>query len=113
VQQWDGARPLAVPAGYPQPGDHARWHVRFAGRAFVLHDRVRAVEPPQRLTARITYAFVDLDEEYRLERAGDARTVVTSMNDVRSRLAGFGWLAARVTRRAVESALANLRNHCA
>jgi Polyketide cyclase / dehydrase and lipid transport len=112
VRAWDGAVPSSVPDGYPAPGQHARWRTAIGPLPVVLHDRVRAVEPPTRLAARITYAFVDLDEEYVLERDGDA-TLVTSANDVRSRLPGLGWLATRHTRRAVRDAMARLATHCA
>jgi uncharacterized protein YndB with AHSA1/START domain len=111
VEAWDGARPLAVPPDYPQPRQHARWRTRVGPVPVVLHDRVEAVEPPYRLAARITYGFVDLDEEYRLERDGDA-TVLTSANGVRSRVPGLEPLAASTTRRAVRTALARLTQHC-
>jgi uncharacterized protein YndB with AHSA1/START domain len=112
VQAWDGARPLAVPSDYPRVGQHARWRTAIGGLPVTLHDRVVAVEPPVRLAAFITYGFVDLDEEYRLEPDG-ARTRLTSHNVVRSRPPGLGWLAARTTRRAVRAALINLAQHCA
>jgi uncharacterized protein YndB with AHSA1/START domain len=111
VQAWDGAKPIDVPAGYPQPGQHARWRVAVGPIGVVLHDRVSAVDAPQRLAARITYAFVDIDEEYRLATHGGT-TTVTSDNDVRSRPPGFGRLAAALTRRSVQSALERLAQHC-
>ena len=77
-----------------------------------LHDRVVAVEPQARLAARITYGFVDLDEEYTLV-ADDGATSVTSENVVRSRPPGLGWLAASMTARAVRAALDRLAQHCA
>jgi uncharacterized protein YndB with AHSA1/START domain len=112
VQAWDGAQPLAVPADYPQPGQHARWRSAVGPLPVTLHDRVVAVEPPVRLAARITYGFVDLDEEYRAE-AVDGGTVLTSENVVRSRPPGFAWLAAMTTQRAVRRALVRLARHCA
>jgi uncharacterized protein YndB with AHSA1/START domain len=109
VQAWDGARPVAVPPGYPQAGQHARWRTTIG--PVPVNDRVVAVEPPVRLAAHITYGFVDLDEEYRLEPAG-ARTRLTSHNVVRSRPPGLGWLASATTARAVRAALDRLARHC-
>ena len=111
VQAWDGARPLAVPPGYPHVGQHARWRSAIGPVPVTLHDRVVAVEPPVRLAARITYGFVDLDEEYRLEPDG-ARTRLTSHNVVRSRPPGLGCVASAITARAVRGALDRLARHC-
>jgi uncharacterized protein YndB with AHSA1/START domain len=112
VQSWDGAKPLDVPDGYPEPGQHARWRTRLGPFPVVLHDEVRAVEAPKRLAARITYGFVALDEEYRLETS-DGTTRVTSENVVHSRPPGFGWLAAALTQSAVQGAMERLAQHCA
>jgi uncharacterized protein YndB with AHSA1/START domain len=112
VEAWDGAQPRVVPTGYPQPGQHAQWRVHVARVPVTLHDRVDCVDAPIRLAARITYGYIDLAEEYRLERDGDT-TTITSDNVVRSRPPGFGWLAARATRRAVTAALTRLAAHCA
>jgi uncharacterized protein YndB with AHSA1/START domain len=112
VQAWDGAQPVDVPPDYPQPGQHARWRTAIGPLPVTLHDRVVAVDAPVRLAARITYGFVDLDEEYRLE-AVDGGTLLTSENVVRSRPPGFGRLAAAATRGAVQGALDRLAGHCA
>ncbi len=111
VEAWDGAVPVEVPAGYPQAGQHALWRVTIGPLPVTLHDRVVAVEPPVRLATRITYGFVDLDEEYRLT-AGDDGTTITSENVVRSRPPGLGRLAARMTEQAVRGALDRLARHC-
>jgi hypothetical protein len=103
---------VGVPTGYPRAGQHARWRTTIGPVPVTLHDRVVAVDPPTRLAARISYGFVDLDEEYRLV-ADDGRTTVTSENVVRSRPPGLGWLAASMTARAVRSALDRLAQHCA
>jgi uncharacterized protein YndB with AHSA1/START domain len=113
VSVWDGARPAAVPPDYPRAGQHARWRATWFGVPVVLHDRVRAVEAPRRLAARITYAAVDVDEEYRLDATTAGTTTVTSDNVVRSRPRGLSWLAARHTRRSVEAAMHRLAEHCA
>jgi uncharacterized protein YndB with AHSA1/START domain len=113
VAVWDGARPASVPVGYPRPGQHARWRTTWFGLPVVLHDRVRAVEAPRRLAARITYAGIDIDEEYRLDATAPATTTVTSDNLVRSRPRGFSRLAVRHTRRSVEAAMRRLAEHCA
>jgi uncharacterized protein YndB with AHSA1/START domain len=112
VSTWDGATPLDVPDGYPTAGQHARWQTSVGPFRVVLHDRVRAVTPPSRLSARLTYGLVDLDEEYRLTTEL-GHTVVTSENVVRSRPPGLAWCAAPLVRRSVRSALARLAVHCA
>lgn len=111
VTVWDGARPLAVPAGYPSPGQHARWRVGSGLRRRVLHDRVVAVVPGERLAARITYGLCELDEEYRLSADG-AATRLVSDNRVRSRVPGLGSIVRRSVERSVTDAMDRLRRHC-
>jgi uncharacterized protein YndB with AHSA1/START domain len=108
VARWDGAQPVLVPAGYPQPGQHARWRV---GRR-LLHDRVLEVDPPRRLRARITYGLVDIDETYDVVDAGPSSVTVTSTNLVRSRFPGLSGWAARRLAGSVDGALRRLAEHC-
>lgn len=112
VVAWDGVEQVDVPAGYPSPGQHARWATRALGVRWPLHDRIVAVEAPSRFASAITVGFVALDEEYRLrELPGDGCEIVSD-NEVRSRVPLLGWLAVRMTRSNVEESLARLRLHC-
>ena len=111
VTQWDGARPRQVPAGYPAPGQHARWAIRLAGWPVTLHDRIRAVEPPRRLASTITVGMVHVDEEYRLIADGsDTRLML--VDRVSSPVPGVAWLAAGWVRRTAGTGLARLAELC-
>jgi hypothetical protein len=115
VRGWDGVEPLDVPAGYPRPGQHARWRLRVGLVPLVLHDRVARVEPESVLGARITVGFVDLDEMYTLRALDASRTELVSDNIVRPRwraVPGLGALAARTTRANVTASMDALRRWC-
>ncbi|MGH9165962.1 MAG: SRPBCC family protein [Acidimicrobiales bacterium] len=112
VRAWDGARPLEVPTGYPMVGQQARWRTRLGPVPLTLHDRVVVVEPGHRLAATLTYAFVHLDEEYRLAPGPAGGTTVTSGNRVGSRVPGLGWWARRLVAGSVPAAMARLVDHC-
>jgi uncharacterized protein YndB with AHSA1/START domain len=111
VSIWDGVVPRAVPAGYPVPGQHARWRTRVGPVPLTLHDRVRVVDEGRRLASDIDVGFVHVEEEYRLEPTADGTRLVSD-NAVRSRLPGLGGLADRMVRRSAEAALARLRELC-
>lgn len=110
VCTWTGLSALDVPTAYPLPGQHARWGMRLGPLPVTLHDRVVSVEPRRRLAARLAFAFVRVDEEYRL--SGDGTTVLESRNAVRSTVPGLGRAAAALVRRDVRSSLARLTAHC-
>lgn len=113
VRAWDGARPLAWSAGYPLPGEHARWRIPVGSWSVVLHDRVQVVEPPDRLVSKLSWLWVHVDEEYRLA-AGAGGTHLVSDNLVWTR-PRWGWLqrrSARAVRDSVEAAMARLAQHC-
>jgi len=108
VAQWDGAQPVSVPAGYPQPGQHALWRV---GRR-LLHDHVLEVDAPRRLRARITYGLSVIDETYDVSDYEAGSVSVTSTNLVRSRFPGLSGWAARRLAADVDGALRRLAAHC-
>jgi hypothetical protein len=113
VQQWDGAVPIDVPAGYPQPGQHARWRIAvIPWLPVTLHDRVGEVVANVRLRAELRYAFVVIDETYELEPIDDDRCRLTARNVVTSRVPGLGPWAERSVRTAVTRAMARLERHC-
>lgn len=112
VVAWDGVEPVDVPNDYPRPGQHARWATRMLGRRWTLHDRIVAVEPPQRFASEITVGIVALHEEYRLRALPGGGCELTSDNLVRGRAPLSGRLADALTRRNVEDSLARLREHC-
>lgn len=111
VRQWDGARPLSVPEGYPAAGQHARWAVRVGGWPVTLHDRIRAVEPEVRLASAIDIGVVHLDEEYRLHPASGGTRLVL-VDHVSSPVPGVALLAAGWIRRTVPEALRRLAALC-
>ena len=111
VCRWTGLEAADVPGGYPAPGQHARWGLRFGPVTLTLHDRVVAVEPPARLAADLAVAFVRVGEEYRLDE-GPAGTVLVSRNVVRSTVPGLGPLARALVARDVRSSLASLATFC-
>jgi uncharacterized protein YndB with AHSA1/START domain len=111
VTAWDGVEPLDVAGDYPVVGQHARWRSALGPLRLTLHDRITAVEPLERFAARIDVAFVHVEEEYRLARAGGGTRLVTD-DDVSSRVPGLGWLAVRLTRANVTRSMARLRAHC-
>lgn len=112
VQAWDGSVPLAVPAGYPQVGQRARWRSRLGLLPVTLHDHVRAVEPERRLAATLTFAFLRVDEEYRLGPTEGGGTALVSDNTVAGRAPGLDPLATALVRRSTRSAMAALVRHC-
>jgi len=111
VAAWDGVGIVAVPDGYPAPGQHARWRTRIGPWGVTLHDRVQVVEEQRRLASVIDVAFVHVEEEYQLVATGDA-TVVVSGNLVSSTVPGLGPLARHLTRRAVSRSMRRLAAHC-
>jgi len=117
VQRWDGVRAVAIPAGYPAPGQHARWSTVAGPFRLTLHDRVRVVVPPARLASTIDVGFVHVEEEYRLSPSGSG-TLLVSDNAVSARSApwgailGLGPLAALLTARNVGASMARLRAFC-
>lgn len=111
VTAWDGVVPLAVPAGYPAPGQHARWRTRVGPVAVTLHDRVQAVDPEHRLSSVIAVGFVRVAEEYRLVPDGGG-TLLVSENDVRATVLGLGRVATGMVRRSIEGSMARLRHLC-
>lgn len=111
VAAWDGVVPSGVPAGYPVAGQHARWGTKVGFMRLTLHDRIRAVDVERRLASTIDVGIVHLEECYTLD-AVPTGTSLTSDNEVRSRLPGFGWLAARHTEATVRSSMARLVAHC-
>ncbi|MGH9156259.1 MAG: SRPBCC family protein [Acidimicrobiales bacterium] len=111
VQAWDGSVPLAIPVGYPQAGQRARWRTRLGPVPVTLFDHVRFVEPDRRLAATVRFGFVTVDEEYRLGPSADGGTVVVSDNTVTSRLPGLDRVAAGIVRRSTRAAMANLASH--
>jgi len=112
VTAWDGVTPIRVPDDYPRPGQHALWSTHMLGVRWRLHDRIVAVDPPERFASDITVGFVSLHEEYRLRVLPAGGCEVVSNNLVRSRLPLPGRLADGLTRRNVEGSLARLRLHC-
>lgn len=113
VAAWDGSVPVAVPAGYPQPGQHARWRTRLGPWPVALHDEVQAVDAPRRLASRLRYGFVEVAEEYRLAPAATGGgTVLVADHEVRGRWPGTRALAVGVVRRSGRAALAALARHC-
>lgn len=112
VVAWDGVAPLDVPDNYPRPGQHALWSTRMAGVRWTLHDRIVAVDPPERLASEIIVGFVALHEEYRLRALIGDRCELVSDNFVRSRLPLLGRFADALTRRNVEDSLERLRLRC-
>lgn len=105
VEAWDGSVPLDVPAGYPRPGQHARWGTRVGPLRLTLHDRVTAVEPGLRLAAALRVGPVRMAEEYRLaEGAGGGCRLVCV---IRVTPLGTRWV-----RRSARAAMARLRAHC-
>lgn len=115
VCQWDGARIVTVSDDYPVPGEHARWRIPVGAWWVMLHDRVAAVEPHERLASRLSWLWVAIDEEYALEPGRDGTgTHLVSSNVVRSRLP-FGLLGratARIVGDAVSDAMERLKAHC-
>jgi hypothetical protein len=117
VAAWDELAPLEVPAGYPAPGQHARWRTRVGPLRLTLHDRVGAVAPERRLASVIDVGFVRVEEEYRLEAldgpgSQPAGTRLVSDNLVHSRLPGLGRLADRLVRHSVVMSMDRLRQFC-
>jgi uncharacterized protein YndB with AHSA1/START domain len=111
VSVWDGVEPEDVPAGYPAPGQHARWRTRLGPLRLTLHDRVGDVVPGRRLASVIDVAFVHVEERYTLaETAGGTR--VTSDNTVSSSVPGLSSLAHRLTRANVAASMARLKAYC-
>lgn len=113
VQAWDGARAVAWSDDYPTPGEHARWRIPVGAWSVVLHDRVAVVEPPDLLASHLSWLWVHIDEEYRLEVTEDGTRVVSD-NCVRTR-PNWGWLrrrSARTVEQSVRGAMARLRDHC-
>jgi uncharacterized protein YndB with AHSA1/START domain len=113
VALWDGAVPLDVPAGYPRPGQDARWRTRLGPVRLTLHDRVRAVDPERRLAASLAYGPVRVEEEYRLGPATGGGTVVVCDNDVTGAVPGLGRAAAALVGRSTRAAMAALARYCA
>jgi hypothetical protein len=111
VREWDGAVPLAIPEGYPAPGQLALWRTRIGPLHTILKDRIEIVEERTRLRSVIDVAFLHLQEEYRLEVVGEFTTLVSD-NQVSSRLPGFGWLASRVAHATVERSMGGLKDFC-
>ena len=111
VEAWDGVTSLSVPAGYPVPGQHARWEIRTGPLRLTLHDRVRVVDPPACLASTIDVGFVHVDEEYRLDPYGTGTRLVSD-NVVSSRVPGLGWLAVALTRRNVATSITRLASFC-
>ena len=111
VHAWDGVTAVSVPAGYPAPGQHARWESRTGPVRMALHDRVRVVDAPTRFASTIDVAFVHVEEEYRLDQQ-DLGTRLVSDNLVSSRLPGLGWLAVVLTRRNVSASMTRLASFC-
>jgi uncharacterized protein YndB with AHSA1/START domain len=117
VERWDGVRAVAVPDGYPAPGQHARWSTGAGPLRLTLHDRVRVVEANVRLASTIDVGFVHVEEEYRLRPSGSG-THLVSDNAVSARSArrggalGLGRVAALLTRRNVTASMARLRAFC-
>jgi uncharacterized protein YndB with AHSA1/START domain len=111
VEAWDGVTAVSVPAGYPAPGQHARWASRTGPVRMALHDRVRVVEAPRCFASTIDVGFVHVEETYRLDpqRPG---TRLVSDNVVSSRLPGLGWLAAALARRNVAESMTRLASFC-
>lgn len=115
VCAWDGARVVTVSDDYPTVGEHARWRIPVGSWWVMLHDRVSAVEPHERLASRLSWLWVDIDEEYTLRPGPDgAGTRLVSRNVVRSRLplGMLGGTSAATVRRSVEASMASLREHC-
>ena len=111
VAVWDGAEPLAVPAGYPAPGQHARWRTSLGPFRLVLHDRVAGVDPPRRLGAVLDVGPVHVEEQYHLVPVPEG-TEVVSENLVSSTVPGLGRAAHWLVRRSVEGAMARLAAFC-
>lgn len=111
VCRWTGLEAVDVPGGYPAPGQHARWGMRFGPVTLTLHDRVVAVEPPALLAAQLAVAFVRVDEEYRLDE-GPGGTLLVSRNVVQSTVSGLGPMARALVARDVRSSLAALVEFC-
>ncbi len=112
VRVWDGVVPLDVPVDYPKVGQHARWRSAFGPLRLTLHDRIRVVEEPRRMTATIDLAFVHVEEEYRLTSLADGDTMLETDDEVHSHIAGLHWLAVRLTRANVVSSMARLKGFC-
>jgi Polyketide cyclase / dehydrase and lipid transport len=111
VREWDGAVPLAIPEGYPAPGQLALWRTRVGALPVVLRDRIETVEAGTRLRSSIDVGLLHLREDYALEVVGELTRLVSD-NEVSSRLPGFGWLASRVARATVEHSMGNLKDFC-
>jgi hypothetical protein len=111
VREWDGAVPLAIPEGYPAPGQVALWRTRIGPLQTILKDRIEIVEERTRLRSLIDIALLHLEEDYRLEGDGEVTTLVSD-NRVSSRLPGFGWLASLAARTTVERSMGRLKNFC-
>ena len=111
VEAWDGVTAVSVPAGYPAPGQHARWESRAGPLRMALHDRVRVADAPTRFASTIDVGFVHVEEEYRLDPQLP-RTRLVSDNLVSSRVPGLGWLAVVLTRRNVAASMTRLASFC-
>jgi carbon monoxide dehydrogenase subunit G len=117
VERWDGVRAVAVPEGYPAPGQYARWSTSAGPLHLTLHDRVRVVEPTERFASTIDVGFVHVEEEYRLRPSG-LGTLLVSDNAVSARpvgsagVLGIGRLAAWLTGRNVGASMARLKAFC-
>lgn len=114
VTEWDGAVPIAIPEGYPAPGQHALWRTRLGPLPVKLHDRVRCVEPRSRLKSTIDFGFVHFEEEYTLNPLRqDHGVALKSDNAVSSRIPGLSWLADRIVRSGVAASMERLSELCA
>jgi len=111
VAQWDGVDPAAVPDGYPEVGQQARWGTKVGFLHLTLHDRIRLVEVERRLASSINVAIMHVEERYTLETTTRG-TRLTSDNEVSSRLPGLGWLAARLVSASIRSSMVRFVAHC-
>ncbi len=112
VTRWDGAVPIAVPEGYPAPGQYARWRTRLGPLRVTLHDRVHTVVPHSRLASTIDMGFVHIEEDYHLSSPSGHGVELISENVVSSRVPGLGWLAVRSVRAGVATSMERLKELC-